>query len=105
MAKKKGKAPSLSPAGREQYMVSIAEKLAEEQILDGTASSQVLSHYLKLGTKREELERAHIEYKNELLKAKADVIQQNNETQSLYKEAMQMFKRYQGGGDSEDEDV
>lgn len=102
MAKKKTRAPSLSPEGREQYMISIAEKLAEEQILNGTASSQVLSHYLKLGTKREELERANIEYKNNLLQAKVDVIQQDKETQSLYKEAMNMFKRYQGGGDDED---
>ena len=105
MAKKEGRAPSLSPEGREQYMVSIAEKLAEEQILNGTASSQVLSHYLKLGTKREELERANIEYKNTLLQAKADAIQQDTDSAALYKEAMHMFKRYQGGGDGEDEDL
>lgn len=103
---KKGRAPALTIEGREQYMVSIAESLAEKQILEGTASSQVISHYLKLGTKREELERQELEHKNELLKAKTEAIRQDRETAKLYEEAMKMYKVYQGNGgdDGDDQD-
>lgn len=107
MAKEKTKkrAPALSPASQEQYLISLATDLAEKQLRDGTASSQVISHYLKLGTEREQLERANLERKNELLTAKTDEIKSSKNTSELYEKAMNMFKVYQGGGGDNDADV
>lgn len=99
------RAPALSPASREQYMISLAVDLAEQQMREGTASSQVISHYLKLGTEREMLERTNLERKNELLTAKTEEIQANKNTAKLYEDAMKMFKVYQGGGGDNDEDL
>ena len=47
---------ALSPEAREQQLVAMATDLAEKQLRDGTASSQVITHYLKLGSTRERLE-------------------------------------------------
>ena len=99
------RAPALSPASKEQYMISLAVDLAEKQMREGTASAQVISHYLKLGTEREMLERVNLERKNDLLTAKTEEIQSNKNTAKLYEDAMQMFKIYQGGGDGNDEDL
>ena len=41
--------PALSPEARENQLIDLAVNLAEQQLLDGTASSQVITHFLKLG--------------------------------------------------------
>ena len=42
--------PALTPEARENQMISLAVDLAEKQLMEGTASSQVITHYLKLGS-------------------------------------------------------
>ena len=49
--------PAMSPEARENQMIALAVDLAEKQLLEGTASSQVITHYLKLGTTKEKIER------------------------------------------------
>ena len=66
--------PALTPEARENQLVSLAINLAEQQLRDGTASSQVITHYLKLGSQKERLEREKLQRENELLKAKTDSI-------------------------------
>ena len=99
--------PALTPEARENQMISLAVDLAEKQLLDGTASSQVITHYLKLGTQREMLERQRLEHENKLLIAKTEALQSAKRMEELYANAIEAMKRYGGHGggeDSEDED-
>ena len=95
--------PALSPEARENQMVSLAVDLAERQLLDGTASSQVITHYLKLGSAKERLERERLEEENKLLKAKTEQIQSQKRIEELYADAISAMKRYSGQGGSEDD--
>lgn len=95
--------PAISPEARENQMVSLAVDLAERQLLDGTASSQVITHYLKLGSAKERLERERLEEENKLLKAKTEQIQSQKRIEELYVDAISAMKRYSGQGGSEDD--
>ncbi len=92
--------PALTPEARENQMISLAVDLAEKQLLDGTASSQVITHYLKLGTVREQLERERLEKENALLVAKVDALQSQKRSEELFQEAIAAMKRYSGQGGS-----
>ena len=94
--------PALSPEARENQLIAAAVDLAEKQILEGTASSQVITHFLKLGSMREKLERERLEEENKLLKAKTKHIENMESNQELYANAIAAMKRYTGHGDSDD---
>lgn len=94
--------PALTPEARENQLIALAENLAEKQLLDGTASSQVITHYLKLGTVKEQLERERLEKENALLVAKVEALQSAKRSEELFSEAIKAMKRY-GGHSSEDE--
>lgn len=94
--------PALSPESREQQMVSLAIDLAEKQLLEGTASSQVITHYLKLGTMNYRLELEKLEKENELLRAKTENLQSQQKVEELYAEALTAMRDYSGMGDPDD---
>ena len=71
---KKGR-PALSPEARENQMISLAVDLAEQQLRDGAASSQVITHFLKLATTKAQLEKEKLMKENELLAAKTEALQ------------------------------
>lgn len=96
--------PALTPEGRENQMVSLAVNLAEQQLRDGTASSQVITHFLKLGTETAKLERERLKGEIELQKAKAEALRSQKEIDKLYKNAINAMKKYSGYGDPDDED-
>ena len=85
--------------GRENEVISLAMDLAEKQIREGTASSQVITHFLKLGSTRERLEKERLMKENELLRAKADRIQSEASSEEVYREAINAFRRYSGQGE------
>lgn len=95
--------PALSPDAREQQLVSLAVDLAEEQLKNGTASSQVITHYLKLGSSREKLEKEKIALENELTKAKTEAVGSAKHIEELYEKAIASMRRYSGQGDDENE--
>lgn len=90
---------ALTPEARENQLVAMAVDLAERQIREGTASSQVITHFLKLGTVKEKLEREKLEKENELLKAKTENIQALKRSEELYAEVIEAMKSYSGTGD------
>ena len=94
--------PALTPEARENQMIALAVDLAEKQLLEGTASSQVITHYLKLGTQRERLERERLEKENQLLTAKTEALQSAKRSEELFAEAIKAMKKYSGHGDSDD---
>ena len=97
--------PAMSPEARENQLISAAVDLAERQLREGTASSQVITHYLKLGSEREKLEREKLRYESNLLKSKSDAIKQSQETSAMYQKAIDAMRRYGGNGDSSSDDV
>lgn len=96
--------PALTPEAREKQLISLATDLAAEQLINGTASSQVICHFLKLGTERSKLEREKIQHENQLLSAKTDAIQASRQNEELYKNAIESMKQYKGITDYESED-
>lgn len=94
--------PALTPEAREAQLVSLAIDLAEQQLLDGTASSQVITHYLKLGSMRERLERERMEEEIKTLKAKTKQLEGQERIESLYAEAIKAMKNYSGQGDPDE---
>lgn len=85
-----------SPERREQEMISLAEELAEKKIRDGTASSQLIVHYLRLGTTRERLEKERIREDTKLRRAKAESLDSAKRIEELYNDAIKSFGTYSG---------
>lgn len=100
-ATRKGR-PALSPEARENQLISLAVDLAEQQLLDGTASSQVITHFLKLGTTRAELEKEKLKRENKVLEAKAKAIESSEEVKVLYENALKAMRNYAGYGDPDE---
>ena len=88
--------PATTPEARENQMVSLAIGLAEKQLAEGTSSSQVITHYLKLASSREQLEKEKLARENELLKAKVENIHSSANVEALYKDALNAMKTYSG---------
>lgn len=96
--------PALSPEARERQLISLAVDLVEQRLLDGTASSQETTHFLKLGSSKNRLEMERLEEENKLLRAKTENLQSQKRSEELFEEAIRAMKRYSGrGGDEDDE--
>lgn len=94
--------PAISIEARENQMIALAVDLAEQQLRDGTASSQVITHFLKLGTSRAELEKEKLRNETEVLKAKAKAIESAEELKVIYENALNAMRNYQGYGDPDE---
>ena len=91
--------PALTPEERENQLIALANDLAEQQLRDGTASSQVITHYLKLGSTKERLEKEILEEQKKLISAKTENIKLAKETKELMEEAMSQLNCYRGVSD------
>lgn len=85
-----------TPEARENQMISLAEELAEQQLLNGTATSQVISHYLKLGSTREKLEQEKMARENRLLDAKVEALANEQDRNELFAQALEAMRSYTG---------
>lgn len=98
--------PATTPEARENQLISLAVNLAERQLSEGTASAQVITHYLKLGSTRERLEKEKLAKENELLRAKTDALSSQKKIEELYTHALTAMRDYSGtlfGGDTDAE--
>ena len=93
---RRSRRPAKTPEERENQLISLALDLAEKQIREGTVSAQVLTHYLKLGTERERLERAKIEADTKVAAAKVKAAAANERLESLYEDALEAMRSYSG---------
>lgn len=91
--------PALTPEARENQLIYLATNLAEQQLRDGTASSQVITHYLKLGSTKERIEKEILEKQKDLLVAKTESLQSSKRIEELYANAINAMKHYSGHGD------
>ncbi len=93
---RKPRRPATTPDGRENQLISLAVDLAERQLVNGTASSQVLTHFLKLASSRERLEQERLQRENLLLSAKVDQIASSKRIEELYETALNAMRSYAG---------
>ena len=96
--------PALTPEARENQLISLAVDLAEKQLIEGTASSQVITHFLKLGTTKAELEKEKLRNETKLMKAKTENLESSKNMEAMYKEAIDAVRRYSGQGRVDEED-
>lgn len=94
--------PALTPEAQENRMISLAMDAAEKQLRDGTASSQVIVHFLKLATAKAELEKEKLIEENKLLRAKTEAIENGKEVKVLYENALKAMRNYAGYGDPDE---
>lgn len=95
--------PASTPEARENQMIALAVDLAEKKLLDGTASSQVIVHYLKLGSTRERKENEMLDKQIELIDAKVQNLQSSKRTEELYADALNAMKKYSGQDDDNED--
>lgn len=77
-------------------MVALAIDLAEKQLRDGTASAQVISHFIKLGSSRERLEQERLTNENVLLAAKTEAMASQARVEEMYSKALTAMRTYAG---------
>lgn len=97
--------PILSDSARENRVIAAAFNLAEKQILEGTASAMVLTHFLKLGSEKEKLERQKLESENELLRKKAEAYDQAMLRNKDYKVVIEALREYNGLSTEDEQNV
>lgn len=98
--------PALTPEGQENQLISLAMDRAREQLEAGTASSQIIVHFLRQGTMKNDLEKEKLRRENELLVAKVEALQSQQRTEELFAEAIKAMRLYSGTEDDHyDEDV
>lgn len=90
--------PATTPDGRERQLIALAVDLAEEQIRNGSASAQVITHFLKLASTREKLEQQRLENENKLLVAKVESLASVGRIEELTAKALAAFRSYAGRG-------
>jgi hypothetical protein len=93
-----------TPEERENQLIDAAVDLAEQQLLSGEASAQVITHYLKLGSSREKLEQARIENEVRLLETKRELMESEKRTEQLMIEALNAMRNYTGANGSDESD-
>lgn len=97
--------PALTPDARENQLIALAMDAAERQLIEGTASSQVISHFLKLGSSRGRLEKAKLERETELLETKKETLESAQRMEEIYQNALDAMRSYSPSGDTDDPDL
>lgn len=100
---KRRRAPAKTMEARENQLIARAVDLAEKQLSEGSASAQVITHYLKLGSSKERLEKEKLANENELLRAKTEALQSQKRVEELYAEALNAMRVYSGKIEESDE--
>jgi len=102
--KNRPRRPGTTVEARENQLIALAVDLAEKQMIEGTASSQVITHYLKLGSTKERIEKDILIEQKKLIEAKTESIQSGKRVEEIYKKALNAMQSYSGKGESYDED-
>lgn len=100
----RSQAPGQTLESRENQLILLATNLAERQLREGTASSQVIYHYLKLGSSRERLEQERLRNENGLARAKTEAIESQKQQEIELQEVLKAFRSYSGQDDDDYDD-
>lgn len=96
--------PALTPEVRENQLISLAIDLVEQRLIDGTASSQETTHFLKLASQKTKLELERQRLENELIQAKTQNLRDQADMKALYADAIAAMRRYGGHDEEYDEE-
>lgn len=96
--------PANTPEARENQLIALAMNLAEEKMLDGTASNSLIVHYLKLGTTKERLEKELMEKQMKKIEAQTESIESAKRVEEMYSKALDAMRLYSGQTPYNDED-
>lgn len=96
--------PAITPEARENQLIALAIDLAEKQLMEGTASAQVITHYLKLGSTKDRIEKEILEKQKDLIDAKTRAYNRSDHIEELYTEAIKAMRRYSGQSEDEIDD-
>lgn len=102
--KKRKRTPAKDPVKREGQLINLAINLAEEQLLNGTATSQVITHFLKLATTKEQLENEKLRADLRVAEAKVKHMESQSTSQELYEKALAAFTTYAGRKNNSNEE-
>ena len=100
---KKRLKPAITPEARENQLISLAIDQAEKQLLNGTASSQVITHYLKLGSTKERVELEILSKQKDLIVEKTESLKSARRVDEMYEKALNAFRKYNGQPTNEEE--
>ena len=98
------RAPATTPAGREEQLIALAVDVAEARLIDGTASNQLVCHFLALGSTKAQLEKKRLEGENDLLRAKVESLKSAGRVEELYANALEAMRSYSGSIKRPDDD-
>ena len=101
-AEKRKRPPALTPEARENQLIAMAIDLAEKQLAEGTASSQVITHFLKLASSKDRIEKEILQEQKKLIDAKTESIQSSKRVEELYRNALDATRTYGGVSDGKD---
>lgn len=93
-----GAHPAITPEGRVAQLGALAYDIAEQQMRDGTASSQVITYFLKANSQQQKLEHELKMKELELMAAKTEQIKSTKRSEELMEEAIKAFRNYSGNG-------
>lgn len=96
--------PALSPEAREAQMADLAMSLVEQRLIDGTASSQETTHFLKLVSSKTKLENERLAEENKLLRARTEALEKQKQDSINYEEVIRVLRSYNGQGDEDEYD-
>lgn len=96
--------PATTPEARENQLISMAFDTAEQQFREGSASAQVITHFLKLGSSREKLDQERLRNENELLEIKTETMRSAKRVEELYGAALDAMRAYSGNSVAPDVD-
>ena len=94
--------PALSPEARENQMIELAMDLAEKQLREGTASSQLITEFVKRGSTKARIEQEILAEQKELITAKTEALQSQKRVEELYAEALKAMRNYNGQGEPDE---
>lgn len=100
----KRRSPAKTPEARENYLIDLAMRLIETRLLAGTASSQETTHFLKMGSTKEKIEKEILERQKDLITAKTEAIQSQKVIEELYTQAISAMRSYSGSNEETPED-
>lgn len=94
--------PALTPESQENTMIALAMNLVQKRLVEGTASSQETTHFLKLATVKYQLEKEKLRAENELVQAKTKALEKTDESTRIAEEAIKAMRTYSGHGDPDE---
>lgn len=92
-----------TPKARENYLINLAMNLAEEKLKNGTATSQLICHFLTLATTKEQLSNEKLRSDLDVANAKIKQMEAQENRAEMYDKVLEAMRSYTGTPVEEEE--